>query len=301
MQSHRKSASEVEARAAIALLENAKDFLNAGLNLLFAEKLDRQSVKLAVISLQTAVELLVKYRLLQESGLAAIMENLNPGVDIESIRTITFSASIKAVESLESFVEWEYNAILKMAALRNKLIHFSTEVEPEVLKGNCLSLICSALAMFAKGQSRDYGEMVDYSTFLSAGNLLVLTSNESYRSEALDAAYDNIDSKAVKYCYKCKCESLSLRTSDVYFCHCCGFTIDKEVVSFATCAICSAHSMVFYDALNITGVSHYGKCMACERFQWVQACRDCDRITVTLKPLSKSACACLQFDQSNHL
>lgn len=277
-----------------ALRENATDFLNAGLDLLFHKRLDQRRGKLALVALQTAVELLVKYRLVQEQGLSSILvkKKTDTVVDLNTVRTITYSDTLEKVEGLEGLLDWDRYVIDEMAAIRNSLVHFTAEIDLERLKLQCNAIACTALAMFAMGQARDHGEMNNYRVFLSESNFRRLTENESYRSEALDAAYDCLDTEGVKHCYKCKCESLSLRVSDVYFCHCCGFSINKEVVGFADCVLCDSHSMVFYDAYNTTGVSHYGRCIACEVFQWVEQCSECGEKIVTTTPQLETSCDC---------
>ncbi len=277
-----------------ALRENAIDFLNAGLDLLFHKPLDQRRGKLTLVALQTAVELLVKYRLVQEQGLSAILvkKKTDTVVDLNTARTITYSDSLEKVEGLEGLLDWDRYVIDEMAAMRNRLVHFTAEIDLERLALQCYAIACTALAMFAMGRARDNGEMSDYRMFLSESNFRGLTENKSYRSEALDAAYDCLDTEGVKYCYKCKCESLSLRVSDVYFCHCCGFSINKEVVGFADCISCESRSMVFYDAYNTTGVSHYARCIACEVFQWVERCSECDGKIVTTTPQLQTSCNC---------
>jgi hypothetical protein len=59
--------------AADLILANAIDFLNAGLSLLFSKGATSRKAKVAIVSIQTAIELLAKYRLVKERGLAAIV------------------------------------------------------------------------------------------------------------------------------------------------------------------------------------------------------------------------------------
>ena len=296
----RESYVLTDEEAANALMENAKDFLNSGLSLLLPSRLDRRNVKLSVVSLQTAVELLVKHRLVMKEGLAAIVTGVKPenAIDLANMRTITFSAALTAIQDHQSIAEWELEMLGEMATVRNRLVHFTFDMAPKRLKAHCLSLVCSALAMFAKGDARDEGEMVDYRSFLSEDAFNTLTHDVEYRAEAIDAAYASEEAREVKHCYLCKCESLSLRYSDVYFCHCCGFTLEQEVISFADCASCRAEDGVYYDRLNMTGASHFGKCRVCEIRQWVNVCSVCERKQSTFEPQDVTRCDCRSVDST---
>ena len=55
-------------RPAGLILANATDFLNAGLALLFEKTATSRDAKLAIVSIQTSVELLAKFRLARDNG-----------------------------------------------------------------------------------------------------------------------------------------------------------------------------------------------------------------------------------------
>lgn len=282
--------------AAEKICDNALDFLNGGLELLFAENLTSQKAKLAVISIQTSVELLAKYRLVRDDGLQAIIDGELPSGRVEQaakdgkFKTIGFGKALSLIREREMLQEFEKSLIKELVSLRNALVHFSSEVDPQDVKQTCAHILARVLAMFALGEEREYGEMTDYRRFLSEENFEALINFEPYRAESVDAALESPDTRTVVKCYQCKNESLSLRLSENYLCHCCGFGIVEDAIGFADCCACQAKLAVFYDPLNLTNGMYYGKCMDCKTVQWVWDCSECDAVISQLENKKRRAC-----------
>lgn len=269
----------------VSVFDNSTDFLNVGIEILFRKNGDVRYAKVAILSIQTAIELLAKYRLAYDGGLDAIRLKTK---NTDKFKTINYWDVIKKIgKEYHELGDYEKEIFLEMAELRNNLIHFSGDINPECLKDTCMALLCAAFPVFSMGEKRDEHEMKDYRWFLTEENYNFLINNATYRAEALDNAYaSSYNLSIVERCYNCHCESFSLRDSDVYFCHCCGFTIDKEIIDFCECSICHQRH-VAYDTLNEQsgiefegfrsyGGLFYGRCISCDEVQWVSCCPECE-------------------------
>jgi len=268
----------VSIEAAKRILENAIDFLNGGIEMLFTENLSSQAAKVAVVSIQTSIELLAKYRMIQEAGFQSIIRGRLPS-DIEravkenNFSTLGFGEILDLLDAIEGLKDDEKELINELVNLRNDLVHFSSEVVPESVKLSCAHILARVLSIFALGKARDVGTMEDYHIFLSESNFKRLINFDPYRGEAADAAYESLGTEKVLKCYMCGNESLSLRTSENYFCHCCGIVIIRDSIAFTTCEACGSKEGVIFDPLNTANKMHYGKCMDCKVRQCV--CTDC--------------------------
>ncbi|MBA8867151.1 hypothetical protein FHW11_004340 [Pantoea agglomerans] len=264
------------------IFQNSTDFLNAGIEILAKGKVSKSFAKLALLSIQTSVELLAKYRLAADSGLDAIKFKTKNSAQF---RTKNFSDVIKIIdEEYGEISEYEKEVFFEVASIRNDLVHFSSSVEPKEIEGKCLHLLSISLPIFAMAEKRDEQEMSDYRWFLSPISFKFLINNEMYRAEAIDNAYAFLgtEGSGLNYCPNCKCESLLLRESEINFCHCCGYTIGDDIIKFSKCSICFEHS-VAYDYLNEqSGCEYgehsglfYGRCIKCDEVQWVSYCGMC--------------------------
>lgn len=282
--------------AARRILDNAKDFLNGGLELLFVSDLSSRTAKVAVVSIQTAIELLAKYRMVRESGLQAIVQGALPSRNLEqaviegNFSTLGFGAVLDLVDSIEGLRDDEKALIQELVDLRNDLVHFASEIDENDVKRQCAHILARVLPIFALGDDRDDGDMQDYRRFMTEENFQELTSFEPYRSEAVDAAHESLDTENVFKCYLCGNESFSRRASDVYLCYCCGTGVVDHAIAFAPCSACSLPESVVFDPLNETNRMHYGKCMICDVKQWVWKCSECETITSQLDGKVQQAC-----------
>jgi hypothetical protein len=155
-------------------------------------------------------------------------------------------------------------------------------------------LLTRALGMFAAGHERDQGEMQNHGRFLDMGNFHRLTHFEPYRNEAVDSAIDSPESKQVLRCWECGVDALSLRTSDTYFCHCCGLTVDLHAAAYTDCTLCGQTNGACFDPLNVKNRLHHGKCLFCETLVGVVQCRMCG--TTRSQPVGTPAAACACSD-----
>ena len=282
--------------AARLLLSNALDFLNAGLGLLFAEEATRRDAKVAVVTIQTAIELLLKYRLVNENGLSSIVRGNLPKGDLltaassGNLYTIGYGKSLRKVMEDESINEIEHQLFKGAQHLRNSLVHFTAQVDVEEVRQEIAWVLIRALAMFAAGPERDHGEMNTHARFLDADNFRRLTSYEPYRAEAVDSAMDNPDSDDVYRCWECGVDALSVRPSENYFCHCCGFAVEGEAASFTDCTLCGESSTVLFDPLNETDGVHHGRCLGCHTFAEVFVCQECGETRSQAKGLPAPNC-----------
>jgi hypothetical protein len=264
-----------------ALLANAADFLNGGIEMLFADGATSRSAKVAIVAIQTSLELLAKFRLTSEMGLASIVEGKLPQGPVKEIlrkgdfRTIGYAKCLTALDAIEPLNEMDAELVRDVARLRNRLVHFSAEVDLQEVRVTAAHLVLKGLNRFAAGQTRDIGEFQNHCSILTRENFIVLTTFAPYRAEAVDDAIDNIDTEDVFRCWECEVDSLSLRASQTYFCHCCGLTADSSVAAFVGCFVCDQSRMVVYDPLNATNGNHDGKCLSCRTRQSVSICDEC--------------------------
>jgi hypothetical protein len=283
--------------AAELVLANAIDFLNAGLDILFAPGATARQAKAGVVTIQTAIELMAKYRLIREHGLSVIVRGTPPSGDLlaaarsGSLRTIGYGECLKAIREAEAFTPIEEELVGRVQQLRNSLVHFAADVDVNELQMDLAWLLIRALGMFAAGQERDQGEMQTHARFLDAANFQRLINFRPYRDEAVDSALDSIDSEEVLRCWECGVDALSVRPSDTYFCHCCGLTAELGMASFASCVLCGETKGVCYDPLNETGGVHKGRCLHCETFVGVVTCASCGTAQSQLEGRPALACA----------
>jgi uncharacterized protein YutE (UPF0331/DUF86 family) len=262
-----------ESDPAQLVLSNAIDFLNVGLMILYSSKATSSEAKVAIISIQTAVELLAKYKLIREFGISSIVSGKVPDEPLGlasregNLRTIGYGACLKKIQDNEGFSTTELDLVHRLQHLRNSLVHFAANVDVEEIRVDAAWMLIRALGMFAAGHERDVGEFQNHRRFLSDANFKTLTSFKAYRDEAVDSAIESIDSEQVFRCWECGDDSMSLRVSSTLFCHCCGLTVVAQAAAYADCPSCEAVHGVCYDPLNSANGLHYGKCLYCgEKF-----------------------------------
>lgn len=253
------------------VFQNALDFLNSGLKILFDERSTASDAKISVIAIQTAIELLAKYRLVRHFGLSAIIRGSVPEGDPLTLatsgrlRTLGYGECLKLIDKDEEFSDSEREMLEGVQQLRNSLAHFAADVEVGNVRLELSWLLVSALGMFAAGTDRDYGEMETHARFLNKANFDRLICFKPYRAQAVDIANDSPDTIEVFRCWECKEDSLALRHSENYFCHCCGLAAVTLAAGFADCQHCNRANGVCYDRLNSNEGFHHGKCLFCNK------------------------------------
>lgn len=275
------ASSKPKVSPARLVLANATDFLNAGLTLLFSPNVTSAEAKVAITSIQTSVELLVKYRLIRRFGLASIVRGNIPDGPIERasregrLYTIGYDACLKKVQKMEGLSETELDLVRVLQNLRNSLVHFTADIDAVDVRRDAANLLVRALSMFAAGADPDNGGFQSHRRFLNETNFQTLTNYEPYRLGAVDSASSSLDSDQVFRCWECRVDAMSLRPSDNYFCHCCGLTVLTNAVAYVDCGLCGAQSGVCYDPLNHTDGLHHGKCLHCDKELIVRRCASC--------------------------
>jgi hypothetical protein len=277
--------------------DNACDFLNAGLSLLFNKAADSSDIKLSIVAIQTSIELLAKFRMTRDQGIESIIvgHKLPSAPILKSeidgrFRTISYSECLKSIRLREELTSTDNRLIKELQDLRNALVHFAADIDIAKIRQSTAWLLVRALAMFAAGQDRDVGEFQNYRGFLKEINFAALTNFGPYRAEAVEAAVDSPDSESVFRCWECKEDALSLRGSGTYFCYCCGLTAVEECATFTDCMLCRENNGIFYDPLNTTNGFFRGRCLFCESFIWLLPCDICGRFFGAREMLSVPSC-----------
>ena len=263
------------------VLNNALVFLNAGLRLLFLEKTTSADAKVAIVLIQTAIELLLKYRLAKDLGLRIIAtpqmldKDLNELASSGELRTIDYTACLRKVCEYEWISDLKQELFLRTQSLRDSLVNFGSDIEVEEIRIELAWCLVGALAIFGAGQERDQGEMQTHRRFLVQDVFDRLTSFEPYRSQAADSAVDDLANEELYRCWECGADALGARESGNYFCYCCGLTATLEVAKFVSCFMCEKPNGVCYDPLNEEDGIHPGRCLHCEKFVEVLVCQEC--------------------------
>ena len=165
-------AQERNPRPADLVFANALDFLNTGLRILFADEATPRDAKVSVVSIQTAIELLLKYRLIREAGFPSIVNGAIPKGDLVAaassgrLRTIGYGQSLKKTGKYEGFSDTERELFLRAQNLRNALVHFTAEVDVDEVRMELAWVLIGALGMFAAGEEREQGEFQTHARFL---------------------------------------------------------------------------------------------------------------------------------------
>jgi hypothetical protein len=222
-------------RPAGLILVNATDFLNAGLALLFAKNVTSRDAKLAIVSIQTSVELLAKFRLARDKALSAIIRgnqlprgSLTKAAQAGDFRTIGYSECVKEISKQGEITEKDIEVIGRLQNLRNALVHFAASIDIADVRINTAWILVRVPAMFAAGEDRDIGEFQNHRSFLDSDNFSSLINFGPYRDDAVDVAAENLGSEDIFRCWECENDSISLRTSETYYCYCCGLTAGSE-------------------------------------------------------------------------
>lgn len=287
---------EKGSRPADLVFANARDFLNTGLRVLFAEGATAQDAKVGVVSIQTAIELLLKYRLIAEGGFGSIVKGRIPKGDLVAaassgrFRTIGYTEGLKKIEQDEGFSDTERELFERAQHLRNALVHFTADVDVDEVRMELAWVLIGALGIFGAGQDRDQGEMQSHERFLDRDVFETLTNFRPYRDQSVDSAIEGGDGEYVYRCWVCGVDALSVRASDTYFCHCCGLTADMDMAAFANCALCGEADGVCFDPLNETQGVHRGRCLYCKTFVGVIVCDQCGGVRSQAEGLPAPDC-----------
>jgi hypothetical protein len=270
--------------------------------LLFRQGATPSDAKIAVVSIQTAVELFAKYRIVQELGFAQIIRkgnvprggNLLVSAKQGHFSTLGYDACLEKVAELEWLGDWQRELIGELQRMRNTLVHFAGELDVEDTRRAVSALLVQVLALFAAGRARDEPEMSDHRQFLSQGSFDALTSHPEYLVEAFDAASGDPDADAIFTCWLCERETLTLRPAGAYFCWTCGLGAESGVAGFGPCWQCGEKDKVCFDRLNDDDGAHYGRCLQCGSTAFIGNCRSCGELRSAPDVGLLRDCACAQ-------
>lgn len=286
--------------AAILLRSNAIDFLNGGISLLFDSEATARHAKVAVISIQTAVELFAKYRIVRELGFEAIVRKGAPpkgghlltAAALGHFSTLGFDGCLEKIGDLEWLDEWQRELVSELQKSRNTLVHFAGDLEVDDTRRTVAALLVQVLALFAAGRDRDYPEMQTHRQFLDAKNFDDLTAHPEFIVEAFDAASGDLDAEEISRCWECARETLTRRPVQSYFCWTCGLTAQADVAGFAPCWQCLQSNSVAFDRLNEADGAHFGRCLVCGKTAYVSDCTWCGERRSEAAPDLLQACRC---------
>ena len=272
---------ERKPRPADLVFANALDFLNTGLRILFAKGATPSDAKVGVVSIQTAIELLLKYRLVKEHGFESIVNGSIPTGDLVAaassgmLRTIGYGQGLEIIRQHEGFSKTERELFRRAQNLRNALVHFTAEVDVDEARMEVAWVLIGALGIFAAGEEREQGEFQTHARFLAPDVFERLTNFEPYRDQSVKSAIESPDGEKEYRCWECGVDALSARLSETYFCHCCGLTVVMDAAAFVSCGLCGEEDSVCFDPLNETRGVYRGKCLHCETFVGVVVCAEC--------------------------
>lgn len=286
--------------AAELLKANAHDFLNGGISLLFDAATTPTEAKIAVVSIQAAIELYAKYRIVRELGLNDIIRkgavprggSLLAAAERGQFSTVGYGECLKTISQLEWINDWQTHLIEELQRQRNTLTHFAGELDIDQARSSVAGLLVQVLALFAAGPARDENEMLTHRQFLEPEQFVSITSHPEYLAEAFDAASGDPDAEAIFTCWSCEHETLTLRPTDSYFCWTCGLSAHQDVAAFTKCWSCHREKSVCYDRLNNSGGTHYGRCLVCHAIAYVGACEWCGDTRSQAAPEFLKACTC---------
>jgi hypothetical protein len=201
-----------------------------------------------------------------------------------------YAQVLEALEGIEFLSDMDRELMKEVARLRNKLVHFTAEIDLKDIRITAAHLILKGLNRFAAERRRDDGYFDTHRAILTTHNFSTLVTFRPYRDEAVDDALDSPDTEAVFRCWECEADALSLRASETYFCHCCGLVAQARVAKFAACCACDASDGVVYDPLNTTHGMHVGKCLHCGVRPFIKICELCGTVASQLEKRKRAMC-----------
>lgn len=255
------------------LFDNAKSFLKEGLRVLLGPPASAHSWKLSVVAIQTAVELLAKYRLVSQGGIESIADGaVTYAAFCEGdFRSISYWKVVKRLEEAELVSELDLATIREIQQLRNKLVHFAADPAEADVRRGCLALVQRALCLFADRRGQAGGGMEGHTRTIGSENFRALMRDEDYRDVAVEHVSHCHKVDAIRYCWECENYTLARLSSwESYYCYCCGSGLSERAVGFADCSVCSESYGVYYDPGNPgPDGAYFGKCCDCKTEQWV--------------------------------
>lgn len=257
------------------LLKNGIDFLNHSLKMVVDPKSDAVQAKLAVVNLQIALELLIKYRLAKDFGLQSIcltdlktVPDLSSAVAEGKVKTQTYELCRQGILKRLNLEDYERDLLSQFQRHRNAIVHFSLNVQRDESIVACAHLVLKVIRRILESEPETW-----LKHYLDPTVYKALTDFKPYVDEAVEDAHTI--GEETKLCYECSKETLTLLPNGDYYCFCCGTHNCSEHVPYADCPFCKGHMCVAYDVLNPDNGIFQGKCLRCDEMLLVAECTSC--------------------------
>ena len=264
------------------------------------EPLENEDKIQCIFSLQEALELLLKFYIVEKMGYRSIIEDSQAGkpeselqslLDQGKLKTIGFGKALSLLKNSGEcpIFEDDFDLIKDFQEARNQIAHMGYKTFPNTLLNGIFRLITS---VFSDLEYLDHGDGPDLFNALKfkLGNDLYyqFTSNKELREAAEDKADDVTDD--VHHCLEC--EARTVLDDNVpygyYKCILCGYKIGKQYASIIKCPQCETNNL-YFDTLNISPSNDVnGHCPCCGATFTVSQCKECRAYYVS----GCSSCSC---------
>jgi len=158
-----------------SLLDNAMDSLRQGVGFALKEEPTKRDLKLSILLLAQAVELLLKERLKREHW-SLVFKDIEQAGNSDA-NTVTITDAIKRLEQIAhvTFEPGEQDTISKFSVIRNRIQHYEIDITIEEVIGKAHSAI-ALITRFLKdefdGDIRDYLDEDDVQRLLDVDEAL---------------------------------------------------------------------------------------------------------------------------------
>jgi len=240
-----------------------------------------------IFSLQEALELLLKFYIVEKMGYRFIIEDsqadkpedeLQSLLDQGKLKTIGFGKALSLLKNSDEcpIFEDDFDLIKDFQEARNQIAHMGYKTFPNTLLNGIFRLITS---VFSDLEYLDHGDGPDLFNALKfkLGDDLYrqFTSNKELREAAEDKADDVTDD--VHHCLECGARTVldDNEPYGYYKCILCGYKIGKYYASIIKCPSCETNNL-YFDTLNISPSNDVnGHCSCCGATVVVSQCKEC--------------------------
>lgn len=265
------------------LYKNSKRFCQEGLKYLFNAVETKDGIEFAVVFIQTSIELLTKYQLLQVNGISSILQknitkdmflNMNTSDDVKT------KGYEECKKEILKNISPEYNAkeILGcFQGLRNNIVHVgynnnSNDVQ-SIATATTATIVHGLSSLLSLNKDHEGIRVNALKDFIGRGLFEKLICLESYITEALKKIPDK--TAHIGICPICANNSCKISFHE-YFCYICGFGDNRESSHYTSCPECNKKNTFLYDKLNPTAQrAYHGKCMSCGSTDELIICDTC--------------------------
>ncbi len=193
------------------LLKNGTDFLNHSLKMVVDPKSDAVQAKLAVVNLQIALELLIKYRLAKDYGLQSICQtdlknvaDLHSAVAEGKVKTKMYEVCRQEILKRLNMEDYERDLLSQFQRHRNAIVHFSLNVQRDESIVACAHLVLKVIRRILESEPDTW-----LKHYLDPAVYSALIDFKPYVDEAVEDAHTI--GKTTKLCYECSKETWRFR------------------------------------------------------------------------------------------